>query len=148
MAPEIFLLNVLLLAATIGVHYETLRLVSHTIDKEKGASRLRLFIVLAFALASHLVHVLLYAAAFYWMTHDGHYGEIINGDGSFSEAFYFSISSYTTLGIGDILPTGAIRILSGMEALNGLVMVGWTASFTYLTMERFWAIGQREENDR
>ena len=52
--------------------------------------------------------------------------------------FYFSIASYTTLGIGDILPHGNIRIVAGLEALNGLVLVAWSASFTYLIMERLW----------
>ena len=60
----------------------------------------------------------------------------------FSDAFYFSLTSYTTLGFGDLYPTGALRLLSGIEALNGLVMVGWTASMTYLSMERFWRIGE------
>jgi hypothetical protein len=44
------------------------------------------------------------------------------------------------LGIGDLYPTGALRIISGIEALNGLVMVGWSASMTYIYMEKFWHI--------
>jgi hypothetical protein len=31
-----------------------------------------------------------------------------------------------------------MRIVAGIESLNGLVLIGWSASFTYLTMERFW----------
>jgi hypothetical protein len=30
------------------------------------------------------------------------------------------------------------RLISGTEALTGLVMIAWTASFTYLLMERYW----------
>lgn len=141
MAIEIILLSLLLLAATIVVHYETLRLVSARIDRKVGASRARLFVVLVFALCSHLVHVFLYAIAYQLIGWQDGFGTIKGGDGSFADAFYFSITSYTTLGIGDLYPTEAIRLLSGVEALNGLVMVGWTASFTYLTMERFWNLG-------
>ena len=141
MTLAIVLLSLLLLAATIAVHYETLRFVSARIDHQKGASRARLFVVLAFALASHFIHVLLYAVAYHLLVPS--YGALQGSDGSFADAFYFSISSYTTLGIGDLAPTAGIRILSGVEALNGLVMVGWTASFTYLTMERFWNLGGR-----
>jgi hypothetical protein len=54
--------------------------------------------------------------------------------------YYLSLSSYTTLGIGDIYPTGPLRVIAGIEALNGLVLIGWSASFTYLTMERFWGV--------
>ena len=49
-----------------------------------------------------------------------------------------SAITYTTVGFGDVVPVGPIRFLSGMEALTGFVMIGWTASFTYLEMERFW----------
>jgi hypothetical protein len=59
-------------------------------------------------------------------------------EGDFLDFFYFSIATYTTLGIGDVHPSGAMRLVAGVEALNGLVLIGWSASFTYLTMERFW----------
>ncbi|MHB2205292.1 hypothetical protein [Methylobacterium sp. CM6257] len=29
------------------------------------------------------------------------------------------------------------RLLAGVEALNGLLLIGWSASFTYLAMERY-----------
>ena len=29
-------------------------------------------------------------------------------------------------------------MLGGMQALNGMLLVGWTASYTYLSMERLW----------
>ena len=45
---------------------------------------------------------------------------------------------YETLGFGDIYPTGALRVVCGIESLIGLLMVGWTASFTYLEMRRYW----------
>ena len=31
-----------------------------------------------------------------------------------------------------------MRLVAGVESLNGLVLIGWSASFTYLTMEEFW----------
>ncbi|MBT7370542.1 MAG: two pore domain potassium channel family protein, partial [Gammaproteobacteria bacterium] len=35
-------------------------------------------------------------------------------------------------------PTGHLRFLSGLESLVGLVLIGWTASFIYVEMTRFW----------
>jgi hypothetical protein len=35
-------------------------------------------------------------------------------------------------------------MIAGVEALVGLLMIGWSASFTYLMMERFWP--EHEEN--
>lgn len=50
----------------------------------------------------------------------------------------FSAETFTSLGLGDIVPTGPLRFLAGVEALNGLLLIGWSASYTYLAMERFW----------
>lgn len=51
---------------------------------------------------------------------------------------YFSGETYTTLGLGDIYPTGSLRLVTGIEALTGLLMRSWTGSFTYLEMRRYW----------
>jgi hypothetical protein len=37
-----------------------------------------------------------------------------------------------------------MRLIAGIESLNGLVLIGWSASFTYLTMEEFWGRGGDE----
>lgn len=34
---------------------------------------------------------------------------------------------------------GPARLLSGFEAMLGLVLIAWTASFTYFEMERNWS---------
>ncbi|MDJ0644106.1 MAG: potassium channel family protein [Erythrobacter sp.] len=134
-------LAALLIAATIFIHYETLRLVSLGATDLNVRPRMRMWMMLSGALVSHLLHIALYAGAYILLEKSFGLGEIAGPDsGEFNDAFYFSITSYTTLGIGDIYPTGQVRLLSGIEALNGLVMVTWTASMTYLHMERYWHI--------
>ncbi|MFM1886107.1 MAG: hypothetical protein RL026_1264 [Pseudomonadota bacterium] len=54
------------------------------------------------------------------------------------DAVYLSAMTYTTVGFGDLAPVGPVRFLAGTEALTGLVLITWSASFTYLEMERFW----------
>ena len=49
--------------------------------------------------------------------------------GNFSDFFYYSINCYTTLGTGDIFANGPMRIATGLEALIGLVLIAWTATF-------------------
>ena len=46
--------------------------------------------------------------------------------------------TYSTVGFGDVVPIGPIRFLAGTEGLLGLLLIGCSASFTYLEMERFW----------
>jgi len=141
------IISVLLIAATIVIHYETLRLASLGATDLNVRPRSRLWLMLTAAMVSHIVHVLLYAIGFVLLEHTFNAGAIAGPhSGTFNDAFYFAITSYTTLGIGDIFPTGEARLLSGICALNGLVMVTWTASVTYLHMERFWHVGEGEEN--
>jgi uncharacterized protein YjbI with pentapeptide repeats len=47
----------------------------------------------------------------------------ISGHG-FSDALYFSVVTFTTLGYGDVLPHGAFRLLAGSEALSGILFTG------------------------
>ncbi len=35
------------------------------------------------------------------------------------------------MSFGDLYPQGYIRIFSGVEALVGLIMIGWTVAFTF-----------------
>lgn len=51
---------------------------------------------------------------------------------------YYSGVVYTTLGLGDVQPLGHIRFITAIEALNGLVLITWSASFTFLVMGRLW----------
>jgi hypothetical protein len=62
----------------------------------------------------------------------------IHGMDTLFDAIYLSATTYTTLGIGDLAPVGAVRLMTGMEALTGFLMVTWSASFTYLEMSRLW----------
>ncbi|MSQ99467.1 MAG: two pore domain potassium channel family protein, partial [Xanthomonadales bacterium] len=43
-------------------------------------------------------------------------------------------------GFGDIQPFGDMRHLAGVEALTGILLITWTASFLYLEMQRNWNV--------
>ena len=54
------------------------------------------------------------------------------------EYLYFSSVIFTSLGLGDVVPMGHIRFLTGIEALNGLLLIAWSASFTFIAMGSLW----------
>lgn len=142
-----FISALVLVALTIAIHYEVLRYTSLRLAHIKLPPRMRIIVILVAAMFSHVAHVLIYAFAFLLLEKLADVGSIDGPAGhDFNDAFYFSITSYTTLGIGDLFPTGELRLLSGIEALNGLVMVGWTASMTYLYMEKFWQLHDRKSD--
>jgi len=50
------------------------------------------------------------------------------------------VVTFTTLGYGDItLPEQEWRMLSGIEALNGILLVGWTTAFLFAVVQRSWS---------
>jgi len=80
-----------------------------------------------------------FAIAYYLMIQSREFRTLVkNFDGSLLDCVYYSFTSYTLLGLGDIEPIGLIRFLTGLGSLTGLVMIGWTASFFYVEMTRDW----------
>jgi hypothetical protein len=132
----------LLLVATTFIHYEVLRLLTAALPALRIRPRLQLIFVIVGAFGAHFMEILLYGGA-YWLLatvfHIGSMGE--PGPLPFTRCLYFSAETYTTLGYGDVLPHGDLRLLAGLEALNGMLLIGWTASYTFLSMERFWGPG-------
>ncbi|WP_245638339.1 potassium channel family protein [Croceicoccus bisphenolivorans] len=127
---------------SIYVHFFGLRTLAWWVQHRQPPVRKPLLLVMFVAFSLHVVEVLIFSFIFA-LCELGGFGElqgaVYGGTGWFIDHFYFSIASYTTLGLGDIVPHGAIRMIAGVEALVGLVLVAWSASFTYLMMERLWA---------
>jgi hypothetical protein len=131
-----------LLVATTVIHYEVLRLLTATLPVLRIRPRVQLIFVIIGAFAAHFIEILLYGAAYYVLASRFNVGGMGEpGPLHFSRCLYFSAETYTTLGYGDVLPHGDLRLLAGLEALNGILLIGWTASYTFLSMERLWDRG-------
>lgn len=50
------------------------------------------------------------------------------------DAVYFSTVTFTTLGYGDIVLHDQWRVLSGVEAANGVILLGWSTAFLFEMM--------------
>lgn len=133
------LLSLLLVAATVIIHYEFLRLTSALTGRLSIPGRAQILVIITMVFVAHLFEIGLYMAAYLACENWWGLGDI-HGDteGGLIDHFYFSITTFTTLGFGDLQPRGPVRVIAGFESLNGLVLIGWSASFTYLSMERFW----------
>lgn len=128
-----------LMALSVLIHYEALRLTGQILPRLPIRPRQRVMVVIAGCLAGHLLEVAIYALGFLLLHRLQGLGTIEGTfSGSFADFLYFSLSSFTTLGIGDIFAHGPLRLLVGIEALNGFLLITWSASFTYLMMQRYW----------
>ena len=124
---------------TTVIHYEVLHRMNQGLPSLKVASRAKLLVVVLVAFLAHLAEIFLYALGMYCLVRYADVGSL-GEPARFSlvNAMYFSAETYTSVGYGDVVPVGHVRLLAGIEALNGLVLIGWTASYTYIAMERFW----------
>lgn len=67
---------------------------------------------------------------------------------SYWDALYFSATTWTTLGYGDISPVGNIRLLTSIQALTGLTTLPVLASVIWLYCERrLWNKSQEEQGE-
>ena len=51
-------------------------------------------------------------------------------------AFYFSLVAFSTLGFGDIVLDPSWRVLSAVEATNGIILFGWTTALIFWFLQR------------
>ncbi len=138
---------IVLIALTTIIHYEVLRFVHAALPRLGIPSRTKLLVVIFAAFFAHALEIALYGFAFFTLAqYVGVGGLTAHGGLPIANSLYFSAETYTSLGFGDLVPTGPVRLLAGTEALNGLVLIGWSASYAYIAMERFWApAGERRD---
>lgn len=68
--------------------------------------------------------------------------------GSTEEAVYFSTVTFTTLGFGDIVLGQSWRLLSSLEAANGLLMFGWSTALIFAAVQWVYVHGRGVEPAR
>lgn len=137
--PIVIIACCLLVVITTFMHYEALRWLRSGLLVLEIPDRAKLMIVVLVAFVVHAAEMALYGGALYVLITQFDVGSLKGGaEFSLGACMYFSAETYTSLGFGDFTPVGPVRLLAGVEALNGLLLIGWSASFLYISMEEFW----------
>ena len=76
-------------------------------------------------IALHLSHIVLWTTFYHWQCFP-----------SWETAFYFSTSSYTTVGYGDVVLSQRWRTLGPVESVVGVLMSGLSVSVLFAIMTR------------
>ena len=134
----VMLACVFLIGLSTVIHYEVLRIVNQRLPALRIPSRTKLLVVMFAAFFAHGLEIAVYGAALFALVKYAAVGTLAGKPFSMINCMYFSAETYTSLGFGDLTPTGPLRLLAGVEALNGLLLIGWSASYAYIAMERFW----------
>lgn len=134
--------TIVLVLISMLVMYETMRLTSDHLAELPLPPRPRMMLVVLAIFAGHTITIFLYAIGYWLLVLQWKVGGFAGPEPvkSFVDCLYFSAITYTSLGFGDLYPIDDIRMVSGFQAMNGLLLIGWSATFTYLTMQRLWPL--------
>ncbi len=132
----------ILVLVTILIHYEIIKIVSDLVlpwALRRFHDRRVMMLMIGVLMIGHIAEIWIFAFAMLAISGIDELGHLTgNFDQGLNAYVYFSAVTYTSLGYGDISPHGVMRAISVSEALAGLLMLAWSASFTYLKMEQIW----------
>ena len=131
----------LLVALTVAIHYEVMMAVSDRIlpwAQRHLHGRRVMVVSMISMLFGHIIEIWLFAFAMKGLMLIHGFGALTGDFDSDLHAFlYFSAANYTAIG-SEVHAHGPIREIMVSETLTGLMMITWSASFTYLKMEEIW----------
>ncbi len=119
--------GILLIAGTVAIHSAgTFLLLWPMLKRRSNAlqhlgflpNTLRLILVVVALLVIHLLEAALWAL-FY---------DLKKCFPDWPTSIYFSLDTYTTVGHGDVLLDKYWRLLGGIEALTGVIMISWSTA--------------------
>lgn len=123
-----------------AMFYEILAHVWLLLARLEARPRLQILVTVLSAFAGHTIAVWAFGLTAYVMSDHLGFGEIAGTVGhGVMDYVYFSAVTYSSLGLGDVYPTGGLRLVTAVEAITGLLLIGWTVTFTYLVTEKYLA---------
>ena len=135
----VVLLTIAAVIVCVVVHYEALSALTTWLKHVQLHPRPRILVLIFAILFTHVIEIWIFGLTYFALVSgEGHGALYAAYPVGLLDCVYFSAVCFTTLGMGDIVPLGAIRFLTGTEALTGFVLITWSASFTFVEMQRFW----------
>lgn len=122
-------LSAVMIVATSAVHFVGLAALLRLLQSRAAQlDRAQQYTVLQFALTGvvvlslfglHAIQIFMYALVYLLL------GEFQ----TLEAALYFSTSTFTTVGFGDIFLSEEWRLFSAIESANGFLLIGWSTAF-------------------
>ncbi len=132
-----FLIGIVLIILTVIIHAVALDRLIHALDKVgplmfKALHRSWKIGVLVFTVTSvfgvHILEIWLWALFYFGM-------DILP---DLEAALYFSTTTATTVGYGDVYLNEDWRLLSSFQSANGFLLFGWSTAFIFEIMNKIY----------
>ncbi|RDD60701.1 potassium channel family protein [Ferruginivarius sediminum] len=131
------LAGAMLIAASVAIHafvLDRLALLLRRLEARHPRPlrlRWRFYLLLLAALGaflSHVVQVWIWAVVFM----------VVGEFATLEPALYFSTSTFTTVGYGDVTMSEKWRLLASFEGAGGMLLFGLSTAFLFEVMRRVW----------
>ena len=92
-------------------------------ESRRGLTHHAVLLILVFfiVIVLHMVETALWASFYYWQS--------LFPD--FETSLYFSLTSYTTIGFGDVVLPQKWRLLGALEGISGVLLCGLSTAFIF-----------------
>ncbi|MFU8785045.1 ion channel [Aliidiomarina sp.] len=135
----IVLVTIITVTLAVVIHHEVAMRTIRYIEQRKFAKRRRMLTLVFILIITHIAQIWMFAGSAACLLNFELAGSIRYAhDVNFLDLVYLSATAFTTLGFGDIVPEGSIRFLYGSQALTGFTLITWSASLTFLEMQKHW----------
>lgn len=130
-------IGAVLICITVIVHAIALDALIRFIDRHSNSVRLMLrrhwkvpmitFAVLGI-FSAHIVQIWIWAIFYLY----------VDALPDLEEALYFSTSTFTTVGFGDVILDKDWRLVSSFQSANGFILFGWSTAFIFEVMSKLY----------
>lgn len=130
-------IGTILICVTVVIHAVALDRLMDTIERWKNAIRLtfrrywKVPVLVMAVLGVFLAHVIqIWIWALFYLR--------VDALPDLERALYFSTTTFTTVGYGDIVLGPKWRLISSFQAANGFILFGWSTAFIFEIMSRLY----------
>jgi len=133
----LMLVGAVLVSITVVIHAIALDWLMNFMSRARNAVRLNfgkfwkapmLVMAVLGVFVAHIVQIWIWAL-FYFSIH---------ALPNFEDCLYFSTSTFTTVGFGDVVLSEKWRLVSSFQAANGFILFGWSTAFIYEIMSKLY----------
>ncbi len=133
------IITIVTVIAVFSIHYLMLDWLNQRANRVVRKRRPRVLFIVLITLLAHVLEISLFGSVYAMMLKFPAMGHLVElPHAGLLDSLYFSATVFTTLGFGDLTPSGPLAFMVGVESLCGLMLITWSASFTYLEMGRNW----------
>jgi hypothetical protein len=145
-----FAVNSLITLLVFLLHYEVLFQLGRGLPRVRNiAPRFRVLFGVGIIFLAHVIEIWIYGAGYYALLQFPDMGKLVgelSGHGLLLDCVYLSFVTFTTVGYGELVAEGYIRYLTGIEALAGLILITWSASFLFIEMQKYWTLNNSRKS--